>query len=86
MHFTNAYKNMATGLNREFAHARIQRGTGGLDPPEKSFLCNTGPDPLKKSQSNQACVQCWAIIGSPAKLHLNDDPLIVVHVIGYLIN
>ena len=31
-------------------HVRIQRGTWGLDPPEKSknigFLSNTGPDPL----------------------------------------
>ena len=32
-------------------HGRIQRGTGGPDPPRKSqkyrFFSNTGPDPLK---------------------------------------
>ena len=42
--------------------------------PEKSqyigLLCNTDPDPLK-SQSNQARIQCWAIIDTPAKRHLN---------------
>ena len=51
------------------------------------FLSNTGPDPLKKSQSYQANMQCCAIIGPPAKRHLNgvtafrrradDCPLIV---------
>ena len=46
-------------------------GTGGPDPPEKSqkyvSFCNTGPEPLK----NQASIQCWVIIGLPAKHHLN---------------
>ena len=44
--------------------------TGGPDapPPEKSqknirFLSNTGSDPLKKTQSYQASIQCWAIVG-----------------------
>ena len=42
-------------------------------------LSNTGPDPLK---IYQASIQCWAIIGTPAKRHLNGrfelylDPLI----------
>ena len=40
-------------------------------PPEKSqkyvIFCNTGPEPLKK----QASIQCWVIIGLPAKRHLN---------------
>ena len=29
------------------------------------FLSNTGPEPEK----NQACIQCWAIIGPLAKRH-----------------
>ena len=56
-------------------HVRIQRGgTGGPDPLDNykniGFLSNTGPDPLK-SQSYQVSIQCWAIIGPPAKRHLN---------------
>ena len=31
-----------------------------------------------KSQSYQASIRCWAISGTPAKRHLNDDPYIVV--------
>ena len=53
------------------------RGTGGPDPPpptKKSqnigFLSNTGPDPQKNNKA-----QCWAIIGTPAKRHLNDVSL-----------
>ena len=34
------------------------------------FSGNTGPDPLKL-QSYQVSIQCWAIIGTPAKRHLN---------------
>ena len=49
-------------------------GRGFGPPPEKSqnkgFLSNTGPDPLKKSQSYQASIQRWAIIGPPAKRHM----------------
>ena len=50
-------------------------GTGGRDPfPENhkniGFFSNTGPDPLKIT-SYQASIQCWAIIGPPAKRHLN---------------
>ena len=47
-------------------------GKGGLDPPEKhkniGFFSNTGPDGLKNLK---ATIQCWAIIGPPAKCHLN---------------
>ena len=49
------------------------------------FLSNTGPYPLKKSQSYQASIQCWVIIGNLSKRHLNgvslaadDGPLIIV--------
>ena len=72
-------------------HVRIQRGGRGSGPlPLKNrkkcgFSSNTGPDPLKNC-SYQASIQCWAIIGTPAKRHLmafrwraNDGPLIVVH-------
>ena len=58
-------------------HGRIQRGAGrgqGAGPPENhkniGFVRKTGPDPMKKSQSYQASIQCWAIIGTPAKRHL----------------
>ena len=30
-------------------------------------IFNTGLDPLKQSHSYQASIQCWAIIGTPAK-------------------
>ena len=51
------------------------RGSRG-PPPEnhknKGFLSNTGLDPLKNHKAtNPARIQCWAIIGSPAKHHLN---------------
>ena len=52
-------------------------GAGGLDPPEKSqnigFLNHFCLDPLKKkhTQNYQANIQCWAIISTPAKRHLN---------------
>ena len=46
-------------------------GAGGPDPSKNHkytrFLSNTGPNPLKKSQRYQASIQCWAIIGPPAK-------------------
>ena len=72
-------------------HVQIKRGGGGdrgPDPPEKSqkyrFFSNTGPDPLK-NRSCEASIQCWAIIGTPAKHHLmafrwytDDGPFIVV--------
>ena len=32
------------------------------------FLSDTGPDPLK---NHKATIQCWAIIGTPAKRNLN---------------
>ena len=48
------------------------------------FLSKTGPDPLKSpnSQSYEASVQHWAIIGTPAKRHFrwraDDGPLLVI--------
>ena len=56
----------------EIWHARIQRGggLGGPDPLKNhqniGFLSNTSP-----SQSYQVSNQCSAIIGTPAKRHLN---------------
>ena len=65
-------------------------GAGGPDPPPLKnhknigFSSNTGPDSLK-NRGYQASIQCWAIIGTPAKRHLmafrwraDDGPLIVV--------
>ena len=54
---------------------RIKRGDGGSGPPWKvtkniGFLSNMVPDPLK-TQSYQSSIQCRAIIGPPAKRHLN---------------
>ena len=48
-------------------------GAGGLDPPPlKNYKIkqywSRSPE---KSQSCQASIQCWAIIGPPAKRHLN---------------
>ena len=51
-------------------HARIQRGMGGGGvSPEKKIviLTNLIQDPPEKSQN----IQCWAIISTPAKRHLN---------------
>ena len=49
----------------------IGRDRGVQTTPDKSqsymFLSNNGPDPLKKSQSYQASIQCWAIIDQPEK-------------------
>ena len=39
------------------------------------FLINTGPDPLQIT-CYQACIQCRAIIGTPAKCHLNGISLV----------
>ena len=60
-------------------HWRIQRGGGAGDPdpppPEKlqkyrvSLQCWSGSS--EKSQGCQAGIQCWAIIGTSAKRHLN---------------
>ena len=57
--------------------SRVGGGQGGPDPPSPKnhknigFLSNMGPDPLKKSQSCKARIQCLAIIGPPAKRILN---------------
>ena len=45
-------------------------------PPLKNhknigFHSNTGPDPLKKKQGYPASIQCWTIIDTPVKRHLN---------------
>ena len=63
-------------------------GQGGQTPPEKSqnigFLSITGKSSRspEKSQSYQASIQCWAIMGMPVKRHFswwaNVGPLIVV--------
>ena len=61
----------------KFACKETDEGRGVWTPPPppgKSqnyrFLSNTGLDPLK-SQSYQASIQCKAIIGTPAKRHLD---------------
>ena len=48
------------------------RGGQGIRKNHKNigFPRNTGLDSLTKSQSYQASIQCWAIIGTPAKCHL----------------
>ena len=73
------------------AHVRIQRGGRG-NHKNIGFLSNTGSDPLK-NRSYQASIQCWTIIGTPAKRHLmafrwraDDGPLIVVLGLPPLIN
>ena len=48
-------------------------GAGSADPHLENhknigFLRNIDPDPLK-SQSHRVSIQCWAIIGMPAKRH-----------------
>ena len=49
---------------------RMKKNESTLPGPLKNhknigFLSNSGPDPLKIS------IQCWAIISTPAKRHLN---------------
>ena len=40
---------------------------------------NTGPDSLKNHKATKGAFnETWAIIGPPAKHHLNDGPLLVV--------
>ena len=57
-------------------HVRIQRGGGdrGSGPTLKNhknigFSSHTGPDPLN-IHSYQDSIQCWTIVGTPAKRHL----------------
>ena len=52
-----------------------KRGSGPPPPPLKNhknigFPSNIGPDPL-----NITKLPCLAIMGTPAKRHLNGDPL-----------
>ena len=58
-----------------YSTAKGRGGTGGHPPPPPlknhkniGFHSNTGPDLLK---NHKACIQCWAIIGTPVKCHLN---------------
>ena len=63
----------------EFSHktacADPEGGGGqGVRTPLKNlknigFSSNTGPDPLK-NPNYQDSIQCWAIVGTPAKHHL----------------
>ena len=51
-------------------------GQGVQTPPENhnniGFICNyTGPDPLTNHKATKPGIQCWAIIGTPVKCHLN---------------
>ena len=72
LHCTDSFRRFL----KELVHICGSRGrTGGQDLPpplknhkNKGFFSNTGPDPLK---NHKASIQCWAIIGSPAKRHLN---------------
>ena len=57
-------------------HVRIQRGGQGVLTPLENhkniaFLSNIGPDPLKNHNATKAAFIFWAIIGPPAKRHLN---------------
>ena len=57
-------------------HARIQMGEGAGDPtaikPQKYRISRQYWSGCpEKSQSYQTSFQCWAIIGPPAKRHLN---------------
>ena len=64
-------------------YARIKRGGYGVavgqDAPEKSqnigCLSNTGLDPLKITKLPRSQIQCWAILGTPAKRNLNGWPI-----------
>ena len=62
-------------LQSNIYHARIQRGGGqGLLHKNIGSLSNIGTDPLEKKHKatkKPARIQCWAIIGTPAKRHLN---------------
>ena len=53
-------------VRRNHFHARIQRGTGS-GPPLKNPKAVGFLGSPEKSQSYQASIQCWAIIGPPAK-------------------
>ena len=59
------YCNRTCFLTSMFCHARIQRGGGGGGSKITKivFPSNTGPVLPKKSQSYQASIHCWAIIG-----------------------
>ena len=55
-------------------------GRGSEPQPEKlkkniGFLSNTGPDPLKITKLLSQ-LQCWVIIGTPAKRHSNGVSLV----------
>ena len=83
---TSTYNVMTMHL----AWADPEGGGQGSGPPLKNhknigFHSNTVPDSLKKSQSYQASIQCWATIAPPAKRYLmvfcwwaDDGPLLVL--------
>ena len=57
-------------------HVRTQREGHGVPIPLEThknieFLSNTGPDTLKNHKATKLAFQYWAIIGPPAKCHLN---------------
>ena len=57
-------------------HGRV---TGGPDPPEKSQKIRVSKQywsgSPEKSQSYQDSIQCWAIIGPPAKRRFAGGPM-----------
>ena len=59
-------------ISDEVYHGWIQRWGQGVRPLKNhkniGFHSNTGPDPLK---NHKVTIQCWAIIGPPAKSHVN---------------
>ena len=65
-------------------HGSRGGGDRGPDPPPPPlknykaiwFLSNTGPDHLENHKAAKPSIQCWAIIGSPVKRHLNGFSLV----------
>ena len=80
-----------------YVYLERDRGSGPPPPPLKNqkniaSSSNTGPDSMK-NRSYQDTIQCWAIIGTPAKRHLmafcwwaDDDPLGGTRILPPLIN
>ena len=67
-------------------HGRIQRGTGGPDPPPHKnhknieFLCNTGQDPLENHKAARSAFNvgpstvCWRAYDRPLKVVFGSSP------------
>ena len=70
-------------LLSDACHGRIQRGTGGPDPPENhrniGFPSNIDPDPLKitKLPSQHSMVGHWHASKTPFQRRFADGPLVV---------